>query len=25
MYLSDYAKVVNGAIVDINGGNWMAP
>jgi len=25
MMISDYARVVTGAIVDVNGGHWMAP
>jgi hypothetical protein len=25
MLLSDYARVVSGAALDVNGGHWMAP
>jgi NAD(P)-dependent dehydrogenase (short-subunit alcohol dehydrogenase family) len=25
MFVSDYTKMVTGAVLDVNGGEWMAP
>jgi NAD(P)-dependent dehydrogenase (short-subunit alcohol dehydrogenase family) len=25
MFVSDYSRVVSGAVLDVNGGHWMAP